>query len=335
MKFLTILILILTTKLLPLDIKLSKICSKDILSINSKGLLNGIVFDDDKFYIPDGDKNCICVTDLEFNKLATIGRKGSGPGEFQNLTSIVVDDKNIFGLDYKKRELSIFDKNSYKYKYSLETGNDRVFEIFRIGDNIINRSLKIDYKTGLFGGTVKKIIFAKNRKIEYKEIYSKYSNQKLRNGTSFPFFLSVNSNKAIINLKSDNNFHFSIIDSSLNILDIKKRYKRKSITKIDRDLQKRGAFGKNKYKPAYYEVYNLENSLIAVNISEDRKPSNKDKFLVDLYKFDKYLGRLEFKFMDSINEYDSSKNIYFVDKYLIILDKESSIADIYTYEIVE
>ena len=62
------------------------------------------------FYVNDWDRKRIQKYDFQGNYLLTIGRKGKGPGEFQNVWQPRFDrDKNMYVSDISLRRISLFD----------------------------------------------------------------------------------------------------------------------------------------------------------------------------------------------------------------------------------
>lgn len=68
-------------------------------------------FDNDgKIYIVDGGNNRIVILNSNWHLIKTIGRRGSGPGEFNNPLSIAINNNNIFVNDQGNGRVQIFDK---------------------------------------------------------------------------------------------------------------------------------------------------------------------------------------------------------------------------------
>ena len=75
---------------------------------------NRVYFNTDaegNFYVNDWDRRRIQKYDSQGNHLCTIGKKGQGPGEFQNVWIPRFDkDNNLYVSDYVSRRISFFDK---------------------------------------------------------------------------------------------------------------------------------------------------------------------------------------------------------------------------------
>jgi hypothetical protein len=75
---------------------------------------NDVAFNTDEdgnFYVTDWDKKRIQKYDPEGKYLLTIGRRGQGPGEFQNISKAKFDkDNNIYVTDIRSRKISFFTK---------------------------------------------------------------------------------------------------------------------------------------------------------------------------------------------------------------------------------
>lgn len=75
---------------------------------------NNVAFNTDEegnFYVTNWDRKRIHKFDPQGNCLLTIGRRGQGPGEFQNISVAKFDkDNNIYVTDIVSRRITFFDK---------------------------------------------------------------------------------------------------------------------------------------------------------------------------------------------------------------------------------
>jgi hypothetical protein len=72
--------------------------------------------DDGNFYVTDWDRKRIQKYDRQGRYVRTIGRKGQGPGEFQNVWRPEFDaDGHLYVLDIVARSISFFDKESGQF----------------------------------------------------------------------------------------------------------------------------------------------------------------------------------------------------------------------------
>jgi DNA-binding beta-propeller fold protein YncE len=70
----------------------------------------GIAFIGDQVFIADYKKSAISVFDASGRPIRTIGKEGSGPGEFAGISMIVTDaDGHIFATDYNNGRIQEFD----------------------------------------------------------------------------------------------------------------------------------------------------------------------------------------------------------------------------------
>lgn len=106
---------------------------------------NDVIFNtDDKgnFYVTDWDRRRILKFDSEGNYLLTIGKKGQGPGDFQNISKVRFDpDGNLYVVDIVSRKISFFDpkgnflrmiKSLVRLSHNLQMNSQGLF-VFREG----------------------------------------------------------------------------------------------------------------------------------------------------------------------------------------------------------
>jgi len=106
---------------------------------------NDVAFNTDNkgnFYVTDWDRRRIQKFDSEGNYLLTIGKKGQGPGDFQNISKVRFDpDGNLYVVDIVNRRISFFDsqgnflrliKSPVRFSYNLQM-NSQGFFVFREG----------------------------------------------------------------------------------------------------------------------------------------------------------------------------------------------------------
>ena len=87
--------------------------------------------DEGNFYVTDWDKREILKYDPSGKYIRTIGRKGQGPGEFQNLSVVRFDRKGtLYVTDLSSQRISFFDKDG---TYLRQTPLPDVFEDLYIG----------------------------------------------------------------------------------------------------------------------------------------------------------------------------------------------------------
>jgi hypothetical protein len=102
------------------------------------------------FYVTDWDKNAIHKYDLSGTYVRTIGRKGQGPGEFQNLSIARFDrDGTLYVTDLSSRRISFFDKDG---TYVRQIPTPDVFEDLYVGAKggyVSSRTIPADSETGM------------------------------------------------------------------------------------------------------------------------------------------------------------------------------------------
>ena len=95
-----------------------------------------------KIYAPDYQERCVKAFDPDGRFIQTIGKEGSGPGEFQNIGEIaLLPDDSPLVLDWEAKRISIFNPDgdfvtSHKYK-------NWSYDIFLTTDSIYVRDERI------------------------------------------------------------------------------------------------------------------------------------------------------------------------------------------------
>jgi len=74
-----------------------------------------------KIYVVDSGNDRIVILDRDGNFIKSVGRKGQGPGEFNNPMSILINNDNIFVNDQRNGRVQIFDKD-FNYRDTIFPG---------------------------------------------------------------------------------------------------------------------------------------------------------------------------------------------------------------------
>lgn len=83
------------------------------------------VADDGMLFLSDRSEAVIHVYDGTGEYQASIGRRGEGPGEFQNIVQPELGNGNLFVLDPDQQRLSLFDAGTYSFMRSFSMGDKR------------------------------------------------------------------------------------------------------------------------------------------------------------------------------------------------------------------
>ena len=106
--------------------------------------------EDGNFYVTDWDKKRILKYDADGKYVLTIGRRGQGPGEFQNLSVARFDKEgNIYATDLASRRISFFDRSG---RYLRQILMPDVFEDLYIGPKggyVSSRTIPLESETGM------------------------------------------------------------------------------------------------------------------------------------------------------------------------------------------
>lgn len=133
--------------------------------------------EDGNFYVTDWDRKRIQKYDSEGKYLLTIGRKGQGPGEFQNVSNSRFDKNGlIYITDIASRRISFFDRDG---KYLKQISIKEVFENLYMnskGHFVAICSMRTDNASG-FGWKIVHGLFDDHFKL-VSELHSEISDTK-------------------------------------------------------------------------------------------------------------------------------------------------------------
>lgn len=110
------------------------------------GNIVGIVIDEQgRVFIADDQQHSILVFDADGNIVATIGREGQGPGEFQDINAISANSNRLYIFDDTLKRISVFSLDSLTLSstFPINTGDvdhveevvSRLNQIYALGDN--------------------------------------------------------------------------------------------------------------------------------------------------------------------------------------------------------
>ncbi len=110
------------------------------------GNIVGIVVDEQgRVFIADNQQHSILVFDADGNFVATIGRKGQGPGEFQDINAITANSNRLYIFDDTLKRISVFSLDSLMLSstFPINSGDvnhveevvSRLTQIYALGDN--------------------------------------------------------------------------------------------------------------------------------------------------------------------------------------------------------
>ena len=82
---------------------------KKLYSIANEALkfLNGIAIDGTNLYVADGENNCVLKFDKSGKLLKSVGREGSGEGEFNGPLGLTVAGSQVFVCDFRNRRVQV------------------------------------------------------------------------------------------------------------------------------------------------------------------------------------------------------------------------------------
>lgn len=90
-----------------------------------------LIYKNDNFYVMDLNRSQIFVFNSNGENLATMGRHGRGPGEFERLNSITLSDTKIYAYDLALRKIVIFShKGKFLNEYRLKSKSIHPQHIF-------------------------------------------------------------------------------------------------------------------------------------------------------------------------------------------------------------
>lgn len=78
-----------------------------------------------RVYIADSQELNIKVFDSDGRFLATIGRRGQGPGEFQEISSIQTEGKRLYVFDRNQQRIVVFSTDPHEYETTISIASNR------------------------------------------------------------------------------------------------------------------------------------------------------------------------------------------------------------------
>lgn len=86
--------------------------------------MNDIAVDDNgHVYISDSSEGIIRVFNSDGDYVQSIGGKGEGPGEFNNISHMLIRNNKIYGLDAMQRRITAFNLDDFSLAFSLNPGD--------------------------------------------------------------------------------------------------------------------------------------------------------------------------------------------------------------------
>lgn len=90
------------------------------------GQLGAIAVDDEgRVYLADGREGLIHLYQADGDYIRTAGGKGSGPGEFQSISSMQTDSSNLYVMDIIQRRLTVFRLDDLSLMFTLNPGSEK------------------------------------------------------------------------------------------------------------------------------------------------------------------------------------------------------------------
>lgn len=72
-----------------------------------------------RVFIADRDQNYIHVYESDGNYLQQVGSEGEGPGEFGNISRLNTDEEFLYGYDFSKRQVNVFQLESLEFSHTI------------------------------------------------------------------------------------------------------------------------------------------------------------------------------------------------------------------------
>ena len=89
------------------------------------GRISGIQADDDgRIFISDDVEKRINVYTPDGNFIKSLGRKGQGPGEFEYIHNLSVDENFVYAMDFSKNLINAYSLNTLEFSRTIPMAND-------------------------------------------------------------------------------------------------------------------------------------------------------------------------------------------------------------------
>jgi hypothetical protein len=89
------------------------------------GRISGIHTDDDgRIFISDDVEKRINVYTPDGNFIKSLGRKGQGPGEFEFIHNLSVDENFVYAMDFSKNLINAYSLNTLEFSSTIPMAND-------------------------------------------------------------------------------------------------------------------------------------------------------------------------------------------------------------------
>ena len=222
---------------------------------------------DGDIYILEHYNPRISVFSKEGDKLCTFGRKGQGPGEFLQPTSIAVCDSFICISDVSRRDIQILNKSG-EYIHSFKNPQDiRVVMNLKILDNkILFTCPKIDFQRKS-RSIINRFLLSGLRGDHFKELFKYVTLYSFRrvDRRAFGDVMPVKSKKSFFIVDANNDYKYRILvfsNAGEKINEINRPYMKKKVSdKMRRKIEdykfrfvKGGRDGRVEVMGKYYKV---------------------------------------------------------------------------------
>lgn len=89
------------------------------------GRISGIQTDDeDRIFISDDVEKRINIYTPDGNFVKSLGRKGQGPGEFEYIHNLSVDENFVYAMDFSKNLINAYTLNTLEFSSTIPMAND-------------------------------------------------------------------------------------------------------------------------------------------------------------------------------------------------------------------
>lgn len=297
---------------------------------------------DENIYILDGGSRSV----KKFNKagefIKSFCRQGTGPGEAVSVSALNIIKDTVVVADFNGQKLIKYDLNGNHITDASFAGNRTPVLFTPFNDkNFLAVVWYEDLEDNEYYVSVSlSIIDNKFNEIKILDTQKKKFVQDNFNIADLIGSYTVSGDNLFINSPSADKFYVSVFDHKGNILyGISKNYRRLMMS--DKEVAEFNAGMKNTFglnlspvkipKRSINGMYYDKLGRLWTLTAAERNEKNETTFYADLFKDGVYLNKIEIPQFKGSDFFDISRQIYFIGKYIYLVDMNNNQIKVYEY----